>query len=53
MHSLPTQAPRLWRCRGKGSKYVQPTGAMAYKVFVTFSWKAAEMIRKGEIIVNK
>ena len=26
---------------------------MTYKVFVTFSWKAAEMIRKGEIIVNK
>ena len=44
-------APRLWRSRGKGPKY-KGKGVKTHKVFVTFSWKARKLIRKGKLLLN-
>ena len=51
MQHLPFGAPRLWRCRAKGAKY-KGKGVKTHKVFVTFSWKARKLIRKGKLLVN-
>ena len=54
MQHLPFGAPRLWRSRGKGPKYTGGEGVKTHKVkvFVTFSWKARKLIRKGKLIVH-
>ena len=51
MQGLPFGGPRLWRCRGKGSKYIAPLPRV-HKAFITFSWKARSLIRKKQIMVN-
>ena len=54
MQHLPLGAPRLWRCRAKGAKFTGGAkGVQTHKVFVTFSWKARELIRKGGLILNR
>jgi hypothetical protein len=52
MQHLDFGAPRLWRCVGKGPKYTGDKDVKTHKVYVTFSWQARKLIRKGELVVN-
>ena len=52
MQHLDFGAPRLWRCVAKGPKYTGDKDVKTHKVYVTFSWQARKLIRKGELVVN-